>query len=450
MTKRAARNRLASFQPYSKQREFHEAGATKRERLLMAANRFGKTECGAAELAMHLTGRYPNWWRGKRFNKPVRAWAAGVTNESTRDVVQAKLVGPPARNEEWGTGLIPHAALGSHSPSRGVAGLIDTISIRHEAGGWSTLQFKSYERGREKWQGAALEVIWLDEEPDKDIYSEALTRTNETGGIVYLTFTPLLGMSEVVRRFVMEPNPDRHVTTATIDDAEHFSEEERARIIASYAEWERDARTKGIPALGSGRIFPISESDITVAPFEIPSHWPQIAGLDFGWDHPTAAAKLAWDRDNDVIYVTADYRRSQQTPIMHCGALKPWGKGLVWAWPHDGLQHDKGSSGEQLAKQYRDHGLALTTERATFLDGTNGVEAGVSEMLERMQTNRWKVFSTCGAWFEELRLYHRDDGQIVKEFDDVLCASRYAMMMRRHAKTLERRTIPKPNTAWVR
>ena len=213
---------------------------------------------------------------------------------------------------------------------------------------------------------------------------------------------------------------------------------------------ERDARTKGIPALGSGRIFPISESDITVAPFEIPSHWPQIAGLDFGWDHPTAAAKLAWDRDNDVIYVTADYRRSQQTPIMHCGALKPWGKGLVWAWPHDGLQHDKGSSGEQLAKQYRDHGLALTTERATFLDGTNGVEAGVSEMLERMQTNRWKVFSTCGAWFEEFRLYHREDGRIVKEFDDVLCASRYAMMMRRMAKTLERRSVPKPDTSWVR
>lgn len=401
----------------------------------MAANRFGKTQCGAAELAYHLTGRYPDWWQGKRFGKPIRAWAAGVTNESTRDVVQDKLVGPPARQEEWGTGLIPFDCLGGHSLARGTADLIDTISVKHVAGGQSTLQFKSYERGREKWQGAALEAVWLDEEPPQDIYSEALTRTNETGGVVYLTFTPLLGMSEVVRRFTMETNPDRAVITATIEDAEHFSKEERERIIASYSEWERDARTKGIPALGSGRIFTISESAIVCDPFPIPSHWPQIGGLDFGWDHPTAAAKLAWDRDKDVVYLIADYRVRQQTPVLHAVALKAWGERLPWAWPHDGLQHDK-ASGEQLAESYRAHGLLLTPERATFDDGTNGVEAGVSKMLERMQTQRWKVFSTCGCWLEEFRLYHREDGKIVKEFDDVISASRYAFMMLRFAETL--------------
>jgi phage terminase large subunit-like protein len=199
-----SRDRLAKYQPYNKQREFHDAGLKFRERLLMAANRFGKTQCGAAEMAYHLTGRYPDWWVGKRFDKPIRAWAAGVTNESTRDVVQDKLIGPPGRSEEWGTGFIPGAALGDISPARGVPNLIDTVSVKHVSGGTSSLQFKSYERGREKWQGAALEVLWLDEEPPLDIYTEGLTRTNETGGIVYLTFTPLLGMSDVVHRFVTE------------------------------------------------------------------------------------------------------------------------------------------------------------------------------------------------------------------------------------------------------
>lgn len=168
----------------------------------MAANRFGKTQCGAAEGAIHLTGRYPKWWEGKVFDRPVRMWAAGVTNESTRDVVQEKLLGPPARREEWGTGFIPGDCIGEISMSRGTADAIDTVSVKHVSGGWSFLQFKSYERGREKWQGTALDVIWLDEESPMDIYTEALTRTNETGGIIYTTFTPLQGLSDVVLRFI--------------------------------------------------------------------------------------------------------------------------------------------------------------------------------------------------------------------------------------------------------
>lgn len=168
----------------------------------MASNRFGKSICGAAETAIHLTGEYPDWWQGRRFDSPVKAWAAGVTSETTRDIVQDKLVGPPNQKEEWGTGFIPQSRLGESVMSRGVANALDTVSVRHVSGGLSTLQFKSYERGREKWQGTALEVVWLDEECPMDIYTEALTRTNETGGIVYLTFTPLMGYSDVVARFL--------------------------------------------------------------------------------------------------------------------------------------------------------------------------------------------------------------------------------------------------------
>ena len=180
----------------------------------------------------------------------------------------------------------------------------------------------------------------------------------------------------------------------------------------------------------------MTEEDITCAPFEIPAHWPQIVGIDFGWDHPFAACRIAWDRDADCIYVMAEYRQREASPIIHAASIRPWGAWIPIAWPHDGLQHDKGS-GEQLAAQYRAQGLNLLADRATFDDGTNGVEAGVSDMLQRMQTGRWKVFSTCQAWLEEFRLYHRDDGRIVKERDDLLSASRYALMMRRFA-TVER------------
>ncbi|MGA8958336.1 MAG: terminase family protein [Pseudolabrys sp.] len=176
---RLVENKLANFTAYKKQREFFAAGKKHRERLLMAANRFGKTECGAAEMSYHLTGLYPADWPGKRFDKPVRAWAAGVTSETTRDVVQAKLIGPPFNEFEWGQGMVPKSCIIDIAPARGIPAAIDTVSIKHVSGGTSALQFKSFERGREKWQGAACEVIWFDEECPADIYSEGLTRTNE-------------------------------------------------------------------------------------------------------------------------------------------------------------------------------------------------------------------------------------------------------------------------------
>ena len=123
---------------------------------------------------------------------------------------------------------------------------------------------------------------------------------------------------------------------------------------------------------------------------------------------------------------------SKSTPVIHAASIKPWGEWIPCAWPHDGLQHDKGS-GEQLASLYADQGLNTLPERATFEDGGNGVEAGVIEMLDRMQTGRFKVFSHLKEWFDEFRLYHRKDGKIVKERDDLLSATRYALMMKRFA-----------------
>lgn len=229
----------------------------------------------------------------------------------------------------------------------------------------------------------------------------------------------------------------KHVTRMTIEDAEHYTPEQRAAIIASYPAHERKARVSGIPMLGSGRVFPIDEDEIKIPAFSIPAHWVQISGLDFGWDHPTAAARLAWDRDADCLYVTHSYGLREATPIIHAATLKAWGEWLPWAWPHDGLQHDKGS-GEELAAQYRAQGLKMLPERATFEDGGNGVEAGVADMLDRMQTGRWKVFDHLEDWFMEFRLYHRKDGLIVKLNDDRLSASRYAMMMKRFARANQR------------
>jgi len=438
-------NRLKFYAPYSKQREFHRAGASFSERLFMAGNQLGKTVAGGAEWAMHLTGRYPNWWDGATFDKPPLLWAGSITGESTRDNPQRILVGPPAKEEEWGTGFIPASCMISRTRAMGVPNLLDSVVVRWGGGGdvqagESVLALKAYEKGREKWQGPTVDGVWFDEEPPEEIYTEGLTRTNngQRGQFAQQTFTPLLGMSGVVTRFLMPKSDDpgaayRHVTSMTIDDAEHYSDEERAKIIASYPAHEREARAKGIPTLGSGRIFPISEDEIKVAPFRLPAFWPRLGGLDFGWDHPSAAIELAYDTEADIIYVTKCHRASQQTPAMQAISLKPWGAWLPWAWPRDGRRETLEGAGVSLAKQYKEHGLNMLGTHAQFPDGSVSVEAGLMMMLDRMQTGRFKVFDTLADWFEEFRIYHRKDGVVVKLKDDVMSATRYAVMSLRHS-----------------
>jgi len=438
--RRRASEVLLSYHPYPKQAAFHAAGATHRERLLRAGNQNGKTFCAGAEAAFHLTGLYPDWWIGRRFNHHITLWASSTIGIATRDSPQRTLLGRigeyvevEGEQLEMGGGLIPERLIKDSKPARGVSGLKDYVLVRHVDGYNSLLRFMYYAQGRENWQGAPVEVVWFDEEPPSDIYDEGLARTIATRGIVYLSFTPLLGMSNIVRRFLMESSPDRSDTNMSIEEAQHIPPEERARIIAAFPAHQREARARGIPTLGSGRIFPIAESEITFQLGTFPPHFVWIAGLDFGWDHPTAAVKCCWDRDADIFYVVATYRRSEQVPLVHAGALRPWGKGLPWAWPHDGMRHD---NGVQLRVTYEEHGLAMLDSHATFTDGSVSVEAGVQQMLEAMQTGRFKVAAHLEDWFEEFRLYHREEGLIVKEFDDLMAATRYAWMMRRFAEPL--------------
>ncbi len=428
--RREKRAGIKKYKPYAKQIEFHERGKAFRERLFMAGNQLGKTLSGGMEVAMHLTGLYPDWWTGKRFDDPVVFIVGSKSGQLLRDGAQRILFGRP---ESIGTGTIPGDSIsGEPRKAQGTPDLLDSALIKHVSGGLSRVIFKTYDQGRERWQADTVHGVWMDEEPPEDVYSEALTRTNACMGPVFVTATPLLGMSRVISRFLMDSSPDRCVIKMTIDDVEHYSAEQKAKIIASYPEHEREARANGVPIMGSGRVFPIAESEIKCEAFSIPEHWPRISGIDFGWDHPTAGAWLAWDRDSDVIYVTDCYQARELTPVLHAANWKGKGDWVPVAWPHDGLQHDKGS-GEQLASQYRTAGMNMLPDRATFEDGSNGVEAGIMEMLDRMQSGRLRVFAHLNDWFDEFRLYHREDGRIVKMHDDIMSATRYALMCKRFA-----------------
>lgn len=436
-------NRLAYFEPYPKQALFIELSATHRELMMIAANRVGKSQVGAYITAVHLTGEYPEWWKGKRFDHAIKAWAAGDGAALVRDVQQDKLCGAPGVTEEFGTGFIPkHLFMDKPSMGHGVTDGYDTIQVRHKSGGISTLTFKSYDQGRTKFQAATLDFIWLDEEPKEDIYSECLTRIATTQGVMITTYTPLKGKTPLTNRFLVEKDPSRAYVQMTIYEADHILNKEE--VIAGYPDHEREARAYGVPLLGSGRVYNFSDAQVK-APYirEVPIYWAKLWGVDFGLsqstsDHAFGALLAVWDRDEDILYIRNEIKLFGQSPLQHSYAMKEVAAVVPVAWPHDGHKTSAGDSGETIATAaiYRKLGLKMSHEHSTFLVGGYSVEAGVAEICHLIEVGKLKFCEGCVQLFDEFRGYYRDKGIIVAKQDDLLSALRQIIMMRRIAKTV--------------
>ena len=426
--------------PYDWQAEWHNQGSDNPERAIIAGNRTGKTRTAAAEVAIHLTGLYPEWWEGRKFKTPTSWIVAGPTNELTRDVCQFALLGgmEEGTKNPNGTGWIPKSCIKEVSFRQcGVQNVIDVVKVQHASGGISELAFKSYEQGNVKFQGVSRHGVWLDEEPtDQMIFTEAQTRTIDQSGMVLFTRTPLFGMSDVIRHFV-DGGPGIFYSTATWDESPHLDVNERERLLKSFPEHERETRAKGVPMMGSGGVYPVPDEEIACDPFPVPSHFRRICGIDFGIDHPAAAAWIAYDADADTVYVTDCYRKAGETATYHSQAINTRGDWIPVAWPHDGMTRDKGG-GKALRDQYEEHGVNMMPFSARYDDIKGGGQARepiTMEILERMRTGRFKVFRNLSDWFDEKRMLHRKDGRIVPERDDIESATRYAVMMLRYAES---------------
>lgn len=437
-----ARNRILDYRPYPKQQAFHDMGASKTERLLSAGNQLGKTLAGAHEMAYHLTGRYPDWWKGRMWSRAVRAWVGGESGEVVRDTSQKMLFGDVAANREnLGSGIIPADCIVNVEWSRGVANAIDTAVIKHKSGKLSTIKFKSYEMKREKWQGDTIDIVWFDEEPPIDIYTEGYARRTATKGMVYLTFTPLKGMSSVVKRFKLEANDLRGEVIMTYRDAKHIDAQAIKEMLSGYPIHEHECRINGVPMQGEGRIFVAAESTFVVAPFELPDYWPRIGGTDFGHgDHPTAGVALAWDRDMDIVYGYREYRVATPGLAAHAAAFRTWGR-MPFAWPPDGNATDKLST-TTVKQHYVNNFVQMLPSHAVNADGSTSVWAGITNIQQRLENGTFKLFSSLYQWLEEYRNYHMEDGKIVKIDDDLLDATRYAMMMLKNARTIDKSWYP--------
>ena len=428
-----ARINFDFYTPHPKHLEFHNLGKTAHERLFLAANRIGKTMACSLEVCMHLTGNYPDWWQGHRYDRAINVWVGGVTGQEVFGILENRYFNGVAGEIPW---IHPDLVVYSNKSEH-------RYQIQHVSGGVSQVRFKTYEQGRRAWQGEKCDLVHLDEEPPLNVYTEAALRLMSTGedhhGMMLVSATCLY-WSEFVQHFTTEvieeggEKKEKQRTAGEVknsrvfvmagwDDAAHLSDFEKNRMKATIPEHEIEARSNGVPSIGSGMVYPISESVFTCDPFEIPQHWGRVYGLDFGWKDPTAVIFAAFDRDNDIVYFVDEYAKSELTPQVHSVDLIR--KGCDWM---PGVYDPAGrissqKDGSKLVDLYRESGLRYLNK------ASNSREEGAMKVLQRMQRGKLKIFKTLSVTLKELRMYARDeDGKIKDGNDHLLDAMRYVIM----------------------
>jgi hypothetical protein len=208
--------------------------------------------------------------------------------------------------------------------------------------------------------------------------------------------------------------------TATWDDVPHLSEQDKADMLGSMSPHERDARSKGIPSLGSGVIYPVPEDTYLCDPFALPEYWPKAYGLDVGWNR-TAAVWGAWDRGSDIVYLWSEHYVGQAEPQVHADAIRQRGE-----WIPGAIDPASAGAGQLDGKRVIDAYLSLGLN---LYPAENAVEAGIHAVYRRLVSGRLKVFSTLQNWRREARIYRRDEnGKIVKENDHLMDATKYLIM----------------------
>ncbi len=399
---------------YTKAMKFFAAGATHRFRMFGGANGSGKSFTGAIELTYHLTGNYPDWWTGIRQANPKHWWILSESGGTFKSSLQRVLLGDSLNEEDLGTGLIPKECLGKTSGWPSISGAVQAFEVKHKNGHWVTVEVKSSDQKRENLQGANLDGLFEDEEPPIDVRTECLFRLRgnpkKPPGIEMLMYTPIKGITDLTTQFLNDgqfPNngqggtsnndPDKYSICIDNSEVPHKTDAEKLAEERNCPEHEKEARLHGRPGLGSGKIYPISESIVFIPRFEIPAWWPRCFTLDFGW-HCTCALWAAKDPQRNIIYVYGEYYQGEQSVQIHALNIIQRGKWIPGIC--DPSLGGRDGSGKLIADLYRAQGLNLTA-------GNNDI-SGIQRNLEMFQNGSLKIFDDLENTKNEYRMYRYD------------------------------------------
>ncbi|HAV9873774.1 TPA: hypothetical protein JLH60_004750 [Escherichia coli] len=449
-------NRLEYFEPYPYQRNFMNAGLNHSTRYLRAGNRTGKTYGAAAEMAYHLTGRYPFWWEGQRIEGSNHTfWAVGITQESAANVMQKELFGSSdcRMNQLMGTGAIPRDAIIFDKGFQPDGPKLKSCFIKHESGGLNTFKFYGCEKP-DALHGAKCAVIWIDEEAFNamEVYSICRARlTNSLGpgksGQLIFTATPERGYTPLNKLFDDDETGVLYLQSASWDDCPNFTPELIEQELAQYPKWQHEMRRSGLPVLGTGAAFDVADDQIKLMAVNPSYDWEAVAAIDWGENlDPTVIAIAVRNLATMTYYLTdihyLDGDKYSRSPANVASIIKRNYPGITVIRPHDhpalsnqlrelgiNVQYDPFRNPPQSELRANRAFTSETAERA------NSIETGLDEMRLLFSEDRLKVLAHCEKWFIEKNGYFykqdKNTGKVKlvgQQGDHAIDASRYAIL----------------------
>lgn len=396
-----------------------------------------------------MTGQYPSWWEGRRFDKPVKAAAAGVTSQQVREVLQKELVGTENRDiiNEIGTGSIPRDLFDMEKSVKGRDGAYTKIYVKHSSGGYSSLIFFTYAQGMEVMQGFTADLVWVDEQDKNNfdtIFSELVKRTATSEGLVIATFTPLQGVTHIVRQFWDEQGSfHKGLVNAGWDDVDHIKDHVQAEMLAATPPHLQDAVCKGIPVLGSGAVYNIGESEIMYDGVEIGDNWPRICGVDVGFTtDPTAGIFVAQDPSTGIYYVYDEYGsidNNTWSAEQHVGQLHGKNCSDIPIIYDSAARSKVGASGKAITELWQEMGLNVLPNSFSnpkwVSEGSSNasykaIAPGLAHCFYLMTTGKLKIHArNCPNFWREFRGYSYDEKGVPSDKDNHwMDAFRYAIM----------------------
>ncbi len=443
--KRRANDMLGSIEANDGQKDF--INSLSKETMLTGANQAGKSTALMMKFTYHMTGLYPSWYTGKRFNKPITAALGGETAQSTRDLLVNRLLGPP---EDRGSGYFPDGTFDHVKDitkmTGGVANQIDYFRVKHfdnegNFDGYSKAYVFSYSTGWRRLQGYSLDLVAIDEEPEMMVYEELSARTNATGGYVDIAMTPLRGETELYLMFESAEGDIKSLLNYDINKATHMAVEQRNHLLKKYENNPfAEARLYGRPVASQGLIYNVPHEVITTLDFQVSDYHKQIIGIDLA--HTTgkwAAVKMSHDPNSGITYIVQDFKSENMSVADFASRLIGMGgRSIPVAWPHDAMRE---TSSGTVVSQLRKLGINVLPEASHMIDPMTGTKTrAVMSVIEKaldMMNQGTLLFMLRGseAILTEMRRYRHKHGKIVSRQDDHCIDSMHkALMMLNLAK----------------
>jgi phage terminase large subunit-like protein len=445
-------NQLKYFRPFDHQLEFFATGLqpSSDRRGILAANRIGKTVSTCAETAMHLTGIYPEWWCGYRFDKAITCMVAGEGWSQVALVLQNELLGTQdiKITDNLGTGMIPRDCIIFETMRTDGANCIG-VEIKHVSGQKSYLLFANYTQEVRQLQGFKLNLAVFDEQPPDDFFSEIVTRTATTQGKVLCSFTPLKGLNGLVSKFWNKEEGYVFIRVSWDDVPEYdpwgqpfLLKETRRQLERDYLPHEREARIAGKPVMGKGAVFQLRDwftyksGDFNFA--EMPNIH-RVISLDLGLvNDKTVISLIYWD-----VYEKTAYLHKQiivqgieeAVPTQYINhLLRPEVFGTPIVLPADantaGRYTMSAASIRELFESYELNVYEKAIMNPPDQEGrvTNHKSYGINQMRQMLEVGSLIVNENCVEFLKEAQNYYVDEKGRFSDPDDCIDSCRYGIL----------------------